>query len=409
MKAIAIRPGVPGSLHLRQIRRPSLDDIPAGRGVRVGILRAGICGTDADLAAGHYGRAPEGTDFLVLGHESLGRVLEAAPADAEDEARPGQLVVVTIRRPGGSAYDRIGRPDLSTDEVFIETGISRAHGFMTEEVVADARYLVPVPDALEPVAILSEPLSCITKSLRQADQVQARLDLWEPRRALVTGAGTIGLLATLALRLRGLEVTIVGRRQAPYRNSRLLEEIGARYVSAAEVDLAEVTQRHGPFDIVFEGSGAPSLVEPAVTALAPNGVLALFSVTPGRRLMPVDMARLNQAVVLYNRVIVGSAAAAWEDYATAVATLGKAEADPATRGWLAGLITHRIHGLDVAAIARHLADGQEAIKAVVEIGSGSRADRGTAPAHQGTAAAHRGHAPADKGTAPADKGTAPAD
>ena len=99
---------------------------------------------------------------------------------------PGQLVVVTIRRPGGSDYDRIGRPDLSTDDIFIETGISRAHGFMTEEVVADAGALVLVPDDLEPVAILTEPLSCVTKSLRQADQVQARLDLWEPRRALVT-------------------------------------------------------------------------------------------------------------------------------------------------------------------------------------------------------------------------------
>jgi threonine dehydrogenase-like Zn-dependent dehydrogenase len=352
----------------------------------VGILRAGICGTDADLAAGEYGRAPEGADFLILGHESLGRVLEVG-AGASGGVRPGQLVVVTIRRPGGSAYDRIGRPDLSTDDVFIETGISRAHGFMTEEVVADARYFVPVPDELEPVAILSEPLSCITKSLRQADQVQARLELWEPRRALVTGAGTIGLLATLALRLRGLEVTSFGRRPAPYRNSRLLEQIGARYVSAAEVELAEVTQRHGPFDIIFEGSGAPSLVAPAVSALAPNGVLALFSVTPGSRTMPTDMARLNQAVVLYNRVIVGSAAAAWDDYATAVATLGRAEADPATRGWLTGLITHRIHGLDAPAITRHLADGREAIKAVIEIGSGSRAEQGTAPADSGTARA----------------------
>ena len=290
----------------------------------------------------------------------------------------GQLVVVTIRRPGGSAYDRIGRPDLSSDEVFIETGISRAHGFMTEEVVADARDLVPVPDDLEPVAILTEPLSCVTKSLRQADQVQARLDLWEPRRALVLGAGTIGLLATLALRLQGLEVTTFGRRPGPYRNSELLERLGSRYVSAADGDLAAVTADHGAFDIVFEGTGAPELVEPAVAALAPNGVLALFSVTPGSRPMSVDMARLNQAVVLYNRVIVGSAAASWDDYAAAVATIGRAEADPTTRGWLAELITHRIDGLDAGAIARHLADHGEAIKATVEISPGASGAPGRA-------------------------------
>ncbi len=280
MKAIAIRPGVAGSIHLRDVPRPRLEDVPGGRGVRVRIIRTGLCGTDADLAAGEYGRAPEGADHLILGHESLGRVLEVGPG-ATGEVAPGQLVVITIRRPGDSAYDRIGRPDLSSDDIFIETGISRAHGFMTEEVVVEARYLVPVPDDLEAVAILTEPLSCITKSLRQADQVQARLGLWEPRRALVTGAGTIGLLASLALRLRGLDVTTYARRRAPYRNSQLVERIGARYSSASDADLAELTRRSGPFDIVFEGSGAPQLVEPAVAALAPNGVLALFSVTPG--------------------------------------------------------------------------------------------------------------------------------
>jgi len=366
MKAIAIVPGTAGSVHLREVPRPDLDDVPDGRGVRVRIIRAGLCGTDADLATGEYGRAPDGADHLVLGHETLGRVA-AIGAAVTGQTRVGQLVVITIRRPGGSAYDRIGRPDLSTDSVFIEAGISGAHGFMAQEVVVDANYLVPVSDDLENVAILTEPLSCITKSLRQADQVQARLDLWEPRRALVTGASTIGLLATLALRLRGLDVTTYARRPAPYRNSELVDRIGARYVSAADADLFTVAERHGPFDIVFEGSGAAALLEPAVAALAPNGVLALFSVTPGAAPLVVDMARLNQAVVLYNRVIVGSAAAAWDDYAQAVATIGRAEADPGTRGWLDALITDRIDGFDIDAIARHLSGKHGAIKATVEL------------------------------------------
>lgn len=366
MQAIAIRPGQPGSLHLRDLPLPTLDEVPGGHGVRLRIIRAGICGTDADLAAGHYGRAPEGADHLVIGHEALARVVEVGDA-AGDEIGLGQLVAITIRRPGTSVYDRIGRPDLSTDEVFIETGISRAHGFMTEEVVVESRYLVPVPDGLEDVAVLTEPLSCITKSLRQADIVQARLELWEPRRALVTGAGTIGLLASLALRQRGIDVTAFARRPAPYRNSELVEQLGARYVSAAEVDLPGLVERDGPFDIVFEGTGAPALVEPSVAALAPNGVLALFSVTPGSMRLEVDVARLNQALVLYNRAIVGSAAASWDDYAAAVETLDRAEADPATHGWLGRLITHRIRGLDLEAIGAHLADEHDAIKASVEI------------------------------------------
>jgi threonine dehydrogenase-like Zn-dependent dehydrogenase len=365
VKAIAINPGSAGSLHLGEVPRPSLDDVAEGRGVRLRIIRMGLCGTDADLAAGEYGRAPEGDDYLVLGHESLGRVSEVAAAVTE--VTPGQLVVIAIRRPGTSVYDRIGRPDLSTEDVFIEAGISRAHGFMTPEVVVPAEYLVPVPEHLENVAVLTEPLSCITKSLRQADAVQARLGLWQPRRALVTGAGTIGLLATLTLRLRGLDVTTFARRRPPYLNSSLVERIGARYVSAAEADLPSLAERDGPFDIVFEGSGAPVLIGPAVAALAPNGVLALFSVTPGSALLEVDMARLNQAVVLYNRVIVGSAAAAWEDYAQAVRTIAQAETDPSTRGWLGRLITHRIAGLDPTAIRRHLDGVDGAIKTTVEI------------------------------------------
>jgi glucose 1-dehydrogenase len=369
MQAIAIVPGTDGSLHLRDVDRPTLDDVPAGRGVRVELIRVGLCGTDADLAAGEYGRAPEGAEHLVIGHESLGRVIEVGPAVSD--VAPGQLVVITIRRPGSSVYDRIGRPDLSTDRVFIEAGISRAHGFMTEEFVADAAYVVPVPDDLQDVAVLTEPLSCIIKSLRQADAVQARLELWQPQRALVTGAGTIGLLATLALRLRGIEVTTFARRSPPYRNSELIERIGARYVGAADLDLHELIKREGGFDIVFEGSGAPALIEPAVAALSPNAVLALFSVTPGSAPLSVDMARLNQSVVLYNRVIVGSAAASWDDYATAVATIGRAEAGAVTRGWLRQLITHRISGLDVAAISRHLGGSNDAIKATVELTPGS--------------------------------------
>ncbi len=366
MKAITIRPGVPDSIRRQDIPRPSLSDVPDGRGVQVRIIRVGLCGTDADLAAGEYGRAPDGDDYLVLGHESLGRVTELGPNVSE--VSPGQLVVITIRRPGSSSYDHIGRPDLSTDEVFTETGISCAHGFMTEEVVAAAEYLVPVPDDLVDVAILTEPLSCITKSLRQADAVQARLDLWKPRRALVTGAGTIGLLATLALRLRGLEVTTFARHRPPYRNSDLLERIGGRYVSAADIDLPGLVERDGSFDLIVEASGAPVLLEPAVQALAPNGVLALFSVTPGSDRQSVDVARLNQAVVLYNRVIVGSAAASWGDYAQAVATIGRAEATPGMRGWLAELMTHRIPGLEAASVRHHLAGGIDAIKATVEIG-----------------------------------------
>jgi threonine dehydrogenase-like Zn-dependent dehydrogenase len=366
VKAIAIVPGVPGSLHLREIDPPDPAAVPGGRGVRLRMVRVGLCGTDHDLLEGRYGTAPEGQDHLVIGHESLGRVVEVGPGVSDVVA--GQLAVVTIRRPGSSPYDRVGLQDLTTDAVFIERGISRHHGFLAEEVADSADHLVPVPDHLAGVAILAEPLSCITKALRQADEVQARLRIWQPARALVLGAGPIGLLTVMALRLRGFDVTCYSRRRAPTRNSLLVERTGSRYMSAADADLAATARDHGPFDLVFEGSGAPALVLPAAGALAANGVLVLFSVTPGSQVVEVDIARLNHALVLGNRAIVGSVTGTWQDYADAVATLDRAHADPVFRDWLPALITDRIAGFDTVAIAEHLAGRRDAIKAVVDLG-----------------------------------------
>jgi glucose 1-dehydrogenase len=368
VKAVAIRPGEAGSLHLRELPRPSLDEVPGGRGVRLRTVRVGLCATDRDLADGHYGAAPRGAEHLVIGHECLGRVVEVGPAAAADLG-PGQLVVPTIRRPGDSPYDRIGRQDLSTDAELVERGISRRHGFLTEEIVESADELTRVPDALAGVAVLTEPMACVRKGLRQADEIGARLGLWEPRRSLVLCAGTIGLLAVLELRLRGFEVTCYARRPPPYRNSELVRRIGGRYVSAADTDLDGATAEHGPFDLVVEATGAPALVFPAALALAPNGILVLLSVTAGSSTVEVDAAQLNQALVLRNRVLVGSVAAARGDFEAAVALMARAEADPAFRGWLSSLVTTRIDGFDLPAIERQLDARGEDIKVVVELAS----------------------------------------
>jgi threonine dehydrogenase-like Zn-dependent dehydrogenase len=170
-------------------------------------------------------------------------------------------------------------------------------------------------------------MSGVGKALRVADEVQQRLRIWQPRRAVVTGAGTIGLLATLVLRQRGLDVTCWSRRPAPYASSELVERMGARYVSAADRDLAGTAAEHGPFDIVFEGSGAAAVIFPAAATVATNGVLVLFSLTPGRQLIEVDVGSFNQAFVLDNKALVGSVTASIEDYAQAVADLGRAEVD----------------------------------------------------------------------------------
>jgi threonine dehydrogenase-like Zn-dependent dehydrogenase len=188
---------------------PGLDEIPDGRGVLVRLLRCGVDGTDKEINAAEYGAAPDGYDFLVIGHENFGRVEAVGPNVTELE--PGDYVVATVRRRGSSVYDQIGTYDMTTDAVYYERGVSRRHGYLTEYYVDDPEYIVKVPAGLRNVAVITEPLSVPEKGIIQAYEIQRRLRVWQPRKAAVLGAGTIGLLATLILRLRGLEVCAFAR------------------------------------------------------------------------------------------------------------------------------------------------------------------------------------------------------
>src|SRR6266496_4745603 len=254
MKAIAVYPGKPNSMHLEEIPMPKVTDIPNGRGVLVKVLRVGVDGTDKEINAAEYGMAPEGYNFLITGHENFGRVMEVGP-NVPDTIRPGTYVVATVRRPGQSIYDHIGLQDMTTDEVYYERGINLRHGYLTEYFVEDPEYVVKVPQGLRHVGVLLEPTSVIEKGIIQAYEAQRRLKIWRPKRAAVLGAGTIGLLAALSLRMRGLQVVSFGRNLPPYRNSELLAELGVRYVSTAETPLKDAAAQYGPFDVIFEATG----------------------------------------------------------------------------------------------------------------------------------------------------------
>src|SRR6185503_10088534 len=217
MKAIAVKPGVPNTVHLTELPAPKVADIPNGRGVLVQVLRVGVDGTDKEINAAEYGAAPEGYDFLIIGHESFGRVEAVGPNVTE--VKPGDFVVATVRRPGKSIYDLIGTNDMTTDDTYFERGINLLHGFLSEYYVDNADFIVKVPQSLKEVGVLLEPITIGEKGITQAYEIQRRLRVWHPRRAAVLGAGTIGLLATLILRLRGLEVTTFGLNAKPYLNS----------------------------------------------------------------------------------------------------------------------------------------------------------------------------------------------
>src|SRR5437764_5226015 len=246
MKAVAVLPGKANSVHLREIPPPRLTDqphphvcrIPEGRAVLVKTLQIGVDATDREINEALYGNAPPGGEHLVIGHESFGQVVEVG--SRVTQVKPGDYVSCTVRRPGGSLHDKIGRNDITSEETYYERGINLCHGYLTEYFVDDAEYIVKVPTGLKHLGVLSEPASVCAKAIEQAFLAQQRLQVWDPRRAFVLGAGQIGLLATMMLRLRGLEVYTLATRPAPNLKSEIAGAYGADYVSTRHESMADL-------------------------------------------------------------------------------------------------------------------------------------------------------------------------
>ena len=342
MKAISVFPGKPNSVHLAETQKPSLDQVPNGRGVLVKVLRVGVDGTDKEINAAEYGAAPPGYDFLIIGHEGFGQVEAVGPNVTE--LKPGDYVVATVRRPGKSIYDLIGTNDMTTDDTYFERGINLRHGYLTEYYVDDAEFIVKIPQGLKHVGVLLEPTTVVEKGIHQAYEIQRRLKVWRPRKAAVMGAGTIGLLATLVLRLRGLDVTTFGRSTKPYLNSNLIEELGARYVSTRDTSILDGAKQHGPFDLIFEATGNSSVVFESMQALGKNGVLVLSSDPGGNNMIQVPADSINLEFVLGNKVMVGTVNANREYFELGVRDMAQAEAE--YPGWLSKLLTDPVKGLD---------------------------------------------------------------
>jgi len=364
MKAIAVLPGTPNSIHLREVPKPSVTDVPAGRGVLVKVVRVGVDGTDKEINAAEYGAPPPGSDYLIIGHESFGVVEEVGPNVTE--LKRGDFVVATVRRPGGSIYDSIGTYDMTTDDTYFERGINLRHGYLAEYYVDAPEYIVRVPQGLKQIGVLMEPMSVAEKGITQAFEIQRRLRVWRPRKAAVMGSGTLGLLATLILRLRGLDVVTFGRKEAPYVNSALVEELGATYVSTTRSSITEASALLGPFDIIFEGTGSSSVVFEAAQVLGKNGVLILSSITGGGKRLDVPADKINLDFVLGNKVMFGTVNANREYFELGAKDLSQGELQ--YPGWLAKLLTHPVQGLEnYRQMIEFLTNATATIKVFVEV------------------------------------------
>jgi glucose 1-dehydrogenase len=335
MRAVAIVPRKKDSLHVRSdVPEPE----PRDDEVLVRVVEAGVCGTDMEIHEGHYGEAPPGSPFLILGHENLG-IVESSPPGAAVAA--GDLVVATVRRPCPEACRPCanGRNDMCLTGHYTERGIRGLHGFMSERYAESPRYLVPLPAGLRPFAVLMEPMSVVQKGIEQAYRVQERLD-WEPRQAVVLGAGPVGILAAATLRLRGLEVTVTAQGPEDSPKALLLRDAGIRYVSSRTTPIPDLPSKLGRIDLVFEATGAVPVVFPALRILGQNGVCVLSSVTQADKKAEVDVGGWNRDVVLGNQIVVGTVNAARRHFEAGARDLQTAE--ERLPGWLGRIITRRL-------------------------------------------------------------------
>jgi threonine dehydrogenase-like Zn-dependent dehydrogenase len=355
---IAVHPGQPDSLHMTEIPRQE----PGPGEVLIHIRQVGVCGTDREIIHGGFGRAPEGAVSLVIGHEMLGEI--AAVGDGVAGMAPGQLVTATVRRPDGCPACGAGQPDMCQWLGYRERGIVGLHGYMTESVVEDVRWVAPVPPALAHVGVLLEPISVVEKALRQAMLVQKRIAAWQPKTALVLGAGPIGLAGTLLLRSRGMDVVTVARRPGPHLVAEIVEAAGARYAGTEEIALEDLAADLPPLDLIVEATGSSEPVFTAMEILGNNGVLALLSGTGGNRELTVPGDAINRSLIRGNKVVVGCVNSATEDFELGVADLTRWE--QLWPGLAERFITRRLAGL--GEFGQLMENPAGDIKTVIEVG-----------------------------------------
>lgn len=326
MRALTVVPGTKDSLSIEDVPDPDVgpDEL------LVDGIAVGVCGTDREIAAGDYGWAPPGQERLVIGHESLGRV-RTAPADSGFSQ--GDLVVGVVRRPDPEPCGACARGqfDMCRNGQYTERGIKEIDGYASERWCVECDYAVRLDPRLESVGMLMEPTSVVAKAWEQVDKVGSRA-WFEPRRALVTGAGPIGLLAAMIGVQRGLEVHVLDRVTTGPKPD-LVADLGAVY---HHEDIEEAVSGGEP-DVVVEATGVGELVFGAVERSAAYGVVCLTGVSPKGRTLGVDAGSINREIVLENDVVIGSVNANLEHYKQAAEALRLADV-----GWLNRLVTRRL-------------------------------------------------------------------
>ena len=323
MKAITVEPMRPGAIRLEDVGEPAASD----GSVLVEAIAVGVCGTDLEIAEGKYGWAPRGKTRLVLGHESLGRVVDPGPSG---NLRTGDLVVGIVRRPDPVPCPNcaVGEWDMCRNGQYTERGIKEIDGFMSERWRIEPEYAMKIDRSLGLDGVLLEPATVVTKAWEQVIAVGKRA-FWEPRTVLVTGAGPIGLLAALLGKQYGLEMHVFDRVESGLKPE-LVRALGATYHSGSVADIGFAP------DVIVECTGVGQVIADAVRIIAPGGVVCLTGVGSGGRTLGTATADVASNMVLRNTVVVGSVNANKRHWYKAGEALARAD-----RAWLARLVTRR--------------------------------------------------------------------
>ena len=349
MKAITVQPGVAGSVRFEDVPEP---DESTGS-ILVEAVAVGICGTDIEITSGAYGWAPPGRERLVLGHESLGRVLDPGPNAG---LQRGDLLVGIVRRPDPVPCSNcaVGEWDYCSNGQYTERGIKQIDGFMSERWRIEPGYFTKVDPSLGILGVLLEPTTVVAKAWEMVQVMRARA-FWEPRQVLITGAGPIGMLAALIGVQHGLDVHVLDRVTEGAK-PQLVHDVGATYHSGAIADLGFAP------DIIIECTGVGSVITDSIRKVGAGGVICLTGVGGGGRpsgLLPADVAK---EIVLQNNVVVGSVNANRRHFYRASEALAAAD-----RAWLGRLISRRVPPKNIAEALKRSPDD---IKVVIDFGGG---------------------------------------
>lgn len=302
MKAIAVTPGEVNSVRLIEIPKPNLKT----NEIMVKTIRVGIDGTDREINEAQYGTAPENEDFLVLGHEALGRIVEIGQDCNTSGFQIEDIVVPLVRRPDDCSYCQNDMQDMCIKGNYTERGIKGLHGYLSEYLTEIPKYLVKIPKEIEDIAILLEPLSIVEKGIRQAQSIQKRIP-WEPKNAIVLGLGAIGILGSLVLKTLDLNVYVYSMEPESDTKVEMIKTAGINYVSANKADMLDLPSIVGEnIDIIIESTGNSSVALKAMSLIGLNGILCLTSVTGGQNKVTICADCLNLDLVLGNKIIFGT-------------------------------------------------------------------------------------------------------